>query len=275
MVHSVGDEVANAADPETIRREDAIERFDSHWKFSYGSEAAYEALGVADTETTSEYASRSDLVADARSARRSRAEREVARLEGILTHPRSRIVIWRARLGLCSNAAHVLEKIADLRSSLAEQHAILADVGSWEPRYEQLPDTLVLPPISEPGRVVWGVDYTWPLSSGIRISEHRVTSFSLQSRLESLLRVRARDIWDYEILYQCVGDSGDWSFKYARADESDPEIKTTFHGRRAFLTREAAEQCVREVVDMMRAKADEAIARSEEHTSELQSLMRI
>src|SRR3546814_5922673 len=77
------------------------------------------------------------------------------------------------------------------------------------------------------------------------------------SRLESLLRVRARDIWDYEILYQCVGDSGDWSFKYARADESDPEIKTTFHGRRAFLTREAAEQ------------------RSEEHTSELQALMRI
>src|SRR3546814_7538022 len=127
MVHSVGDEVANAADPETIRREDAIERFDSHWKFSYGSEAAYEALGVADTETTSEYASRSDLVADARSARRSRAEREVARLEGILTHPRSRIVIWRARLGLCRNAAHVLEKVADLRRSLAEQHAILAD----------------------------------------------------------------------------------------------------------------------------------------------------
>src|SRR3546814_13124649 len=65
------------------------------------------------------------LVADARSARRSRVEREIARLERILTHTRSRIVIWRARLGLCRNASGVLEKVADLRRRLADRQSVV------------------------------------------------------------------------------------------------------------------------------------------------------
>lgn len=248
---------AEGPEPEPMTREAAIERFGSHWRWQYSSDAAHEVLGPRDPQDIFSFATFEEVVAHGRASRAKKAAEEVERIERILNRPRARFLIWLAKLRLHYKSSLILSNAAEFRRRLGNYQAILAEIGSWEPDLKHLPETLVIPTPLELGRSVWNVDFTWPLSDGIKITEWIVDSFSLTSRIG----VQPRGVWDYEIRYNCACD-GQWrSFGYNRADESVPEISGIgYHGQRMFLTREAAEQCLREVADLMRARADDAIA---------------
>lgn len=230
----------------SMPRDEAIQRFGSCWYVS--DMGIQQELGpVGGGSHSARFVTLDEAIAYVRERHAVRLRYEAENARRILNNLSSRVLAFRARYGLLTNAEGVLKRIAHLKTQVSNGER----PEKWEPQVHRLPEMLPFPYLLEIGTPLWLVNASWPLS---RLEMTRLVVTGMDASYSSLAN---EDVKFWSPRYSAGQGNKSVSFLHERAHPTAERLPCHNVAEQwLFTNREGAVLKVEEICQKLESNMD-------------------